>query len=47
MIDMVAKVHDLLIAETFLRDDIFLALGSIEVDGELDALGLVHSQRQV
>ena len=41
------KVCDLLVAEAFLRDDIFLALGGVEIDGELDALGLVHSQRQV
>ena len=37
------KARDLLVAETFLRYDIFLALGRVEVDGQLDALRLVHS----
>ncbi len=41
------KVRDLLVCKAFHRNDIFLALGSVEVDGELDALRLVHSQREV
>lgn len=28
-------------------DDVLLPLGGVEVDGQLDALGLVHSERKV
>lgn len=33
--------------KSLLRDDVLLALGGVEIDGQLDSLGLVHSERQV
>ena len=38
---------DLLVLETLAGDDVLFALGCVEVDGQLDALRLVHSQGQV
>ena len=37
----------LLVLESFVRDDVFLALGCVKVDRELDSLRLVHTQWQV
>ena len=37
----------LLICESLLSDDVFASLRCIEVDGQFNSLGLVHSQRQV
>ena len=37
----------LLVLETLVGNDIFLALGCVEIDGQFDALRLIDSQRQV
>lgn len=36
-----------LVSEALLRDDIFLALRGIEIDGKLNALWLINSQREI
>ena len=37
----------LLVLQSFVRDDIFLALRGVEVDGKLDSLGLVDAEWQI
>jgi len=39
--------HYLLVLQPLAVHDIFLSLGCVEVDGQLNALGLVYSQRQI
>jgi hypothetical protein len=46
-LDLWGEQLGLLGSEAFARDDILLAFGRVEVDGQLDALGHVDSQRQV
>ena len=41
------QARHLLVLQTLAGDDVFLALGRVEVDRQLNALGLVHTQRQI
>ena len=41
------KKEHLLVLEALLGDDVFLALGRVEVNGQLNSLGLVNSQWDV
>ena len=38
---------DLLVLQTFVSDDVFLSLGCVKVDWQLNPLGLVDSEGQI